>query len=244
MWDDVQALSKLSSMLAGISLLLLLFGALNYALHLPLFALRAVQLDAAPQRVDMAQLEKAVLNSLRGNFFTVDLEQTRSIFEKLPWVRRVSVRRHFPWQLDVGLEEHTPLARWNGMGLVNLQGEVFTAKGTQALPDFIGPEEAATEVAQYYTRFDVVLAPLGLEIAQITLSPRHAWQLRLKDGMVLELGREQMEERLARFAAAYPQHLAAMRPPVKYVDLRYRNGFAARLAGRQALRVKDGGETL
>lgn len=231
MWDDAQALRKLSGMLASISLLLLLFGGLNYMLRLPLFALRTVQLDAVPQRVDMEQLEKVVRNSLRGNFFTVDLEQAQRIFEKLPWVRRVSVRRHFPWQLDVGLEEHMPLARWNGTELVNSQGEVFTAKDTQVLPDFIGPEDAATEMAQYYKQFGVVLAPLGLAIEQITLSPRHAWQLRLKDGMVLELGREQMEERLARFAAVYPQHLAVMRPPVKYVDLRYRNGFAARLAG-------------
>jgi cell division protein FtsQ len=55
--------------------------------------------------------------------------------------------------------------------------------------------------------------------------------LRLKDGLVVELGREQMEERLARFAAAYSQYMAAMKAPVKYVDLRYRNGFAARMAG-------------
>jgi cell division protein FtsQ len=172
-----------------------------------------------------------VRSSLRGNFFTVDLERARSIFEKLPWVRNVSVRRHFPWQLDIGLEEHTALARWNDTELVNSQGEVFLAKDTQVLPDFTGPEDTAPEVTQRYASFGAMLAPLGLEIAQITLSPRHAWQLRLKDGMVLELGREQMEARLARFVAAYPQSLAKIPPPVKYVDLRYRNGFAVRVAG-------------
>jgi cell division protein FtsQ len=231
MWDDAQALRKLTHTLLGISLLLLLSGALNYALRLPTFALRSVQLDAVPQRVDRVQLEQAVRNSLRGNFFTVDLDQARRVFEKLSWVRSVSVRRHFPWQLDVGLEEHVVLARWNGKALLNTQGEVFSANDGGALPEFTGPQDEATEVAQSYTRFGEMLAPLGLQIAQITVSPRHAWQLRLKDGMVLELGREQMEQRLARFAAAYPQSLAAMQPTVKYVDLRYRNGFAAKVSG-------------
>ncbi len=231
MWDDAQALRKLTNALFGISLLLVLLGALGYALHLPVFALRTVQLDAVPQRVDAAQLEQAVRNSLRGNFFTVDLEQVRRTFEKLPWVRSVSVRRHFPWQLDVGIEEYTALAHWNGAHLLNVRGEVFTAQAAEPLPEFFGPEGAAGEVAQYYTRFGSALAPLHRQIAQLTLSPRHSWELRLDDGTVLELGREQMEERLARLVAAYPQQLAAMKPPVKYIDLRYRNGFAARVAG-------------
>ncbi len=231
MWDDAEALRKLTNALLGVSVLLLLFGVFSYVLGLPAFALRAVQLDAAPQRVDVAQLQRVVHSSLRGNFFTVDLEQVRRTMERLPWVRSVSVRRHFPWQLDVNIEEHQALARWNGAALVNSQGEVFTANDADPLPEFVGPPDTASEVAGHYARFMEVLAPLGLGIAQVTLSPRHAWQLRLNDGLVLELGREHVEERLARFAAAFPQHLASIRPPVRYVDLRYRNGFAARLTG-------------
>jgi cell division protein FtsQ len=229
MWDDSHALRRLTNALFGASLLLLLAGALGYVLRLPAFALRAVQLDTAPQRVDKGQLEAAVRDSLHGNFFTVNLDQARHVFEKLPWVRRVGVRRHFPWQLDVELEEHVALARWNGTALVNTEGEVFTAKDDEALPEFNGPEGAAEEMARHYARFSEMLAPLGQGITQVTLSSRYAWQLRLKDGLVVELGREQMEERLARFAAAYPQYVAAMRLPAKYVDLRYRNGFAARM---------------
>ncbi len=230
MWDDVQALRKLTRTLFGVSLLLLLTGAMGYVLRLPAFALRSVQLDNVPQRVDRMQLETAVRESLRGKFFTVNQDQARQSIEKLPWVRRVSVRRHFPWQLDVTLEEHTALARWNGTALVNSEGEVFFAKDADALPEFSGPDGAAAEMAQRYARFSELLGPLGLDVAQITLSSRHAWQLRLKDGAVLELGREQIEERLERFAAAYPQYLAALKAPAKFVDLRYRNGFAARQA--------------
>jgi len=239
MWDKPQALRQLANTLLGISLLLVLFGAVHYTVHLPVFALNAVQLMAAPQRVDAAQVEEIVRNELRGNFFTVDLEGTRKAFEKLPWVRKASVRRHFPWRLDVELEEHVALARWNGTELVNAQGEVFAATSEQVLPKFIGQVDTAAEVTRMYKVFGDQLAPLKQEVVQISLSPRRAWQLRLDNGMVLELGREQAQERLARFVAVYPYSLASMQHTVNYVDLRYSNGFAAYLPGGTA-RAKQG----
>jgi cell division protein FtsQ len=75
---------------------------------------------------------------------------------------------------------------------------------------------------------------------QISLSPRHAWQLRLSNGMALELGREQPQQRLARFVAVYPYSMAPMQRTVSYVDLRYQNGFAAYLPGYTAGKNKQG----
>lgn len=231
MWDDPHALRRLANSLMGLAVLLALLIALDYALHLPVFALRAVQLDAPPQRLDRAQLEEAARRSLRGNFFTVDLDEAREAFEQLPWVRSVSVRRQFPWQLDVRLEERQALARWNGNALVDTDGEVFAATDSDALPEFSGPDDAAAEMAQRYVEFGRVLAPLGFSIAAMDLSPRHAWRLRLHDGTVIELGRDHLKARLARFVAAYPQYAAQVKAPAKYVDLRYRDGFAAGMHG-------------
>lgn len=231
MWDNSQALRQLANTLLGISLLLVVFGAVHYTVHLPVFALNAVQLSVAPQRVDATQIEEIVRNELQGNFFTVDLEGTRKAFEKLPWVRKVSVRRHFPWRLEVELEEHVALASWNGTEMVNTHGEVFAAKDAQALPKFIGQADTSAEITQMYKVFGDQLAPLEQKVVQISLSPRRAWQLRLDNGMVLELGREQAQERLARFVAVYPYSLASVPHTVNYVDLRYNNGFAAYLPG-------------
>jgi len=247
MWDEPQALNKLSGMLVGIAAVLLLIGVLHYVLRLPVFALRTVQLDTAPQRVSEEEVASVVRNELRGNFFTVDLGQTRHDFEKLPWVRKVDVRRHFPWQLDVKIEEHVALARWNGAQLVDTHGEVFDAQcggvtskasgarlppcgaAGQTLPTLNGPDGSAADVAERYSRFSQMLSPLGQQIAQLSLSPRGAWQLWLRDGMKVELGRERMEQRLARFVEVYPYSLGTMHKTTRYVDLRYRNGFAASL---------------
>jgi cell division protein FtsQ len=231
MWDNPQALRQLANSLLGVSLLLLLFGTLHYMVHMPNFSLNVVQLTAPPQRVDPALIGDIVSNELRGNFFTLDLEEVRKAFEKLPWVRKVSVRRHFPWMLEVKIEEHEALARWNSDELVNTYGEVFSADSEQVLPKFIGQAETAYEITQMYKIFGEQLAPLNQKVVQISLSPRRAWQLRLNNGMVLELGREQAQERLARFVAIYPTSLASLTRTINYVDLRYKNGFAAYLPG-------------
>ncbi len=227
MWDKPRELNILSSVLLATSLLLVLVGALHYVLHSSLFALRAVRVDTAPQHVSAAEIEAVVRNELRGNFFTVDLEATRQAFEKLAWVRTASVRRQFPWQLEVELEEHVALASWNGTALVNTHGEVFKAEREGDMPSFIGQPDSAAEVARMYIALAGELAPLKQEIAQISLSPRHTWQLRLSNGMLLKLGKEQPQRRLARFVAVYPYSLAALASTASYVDLRYRNGFAA-----------------
>jgi cell division protein FtsQ len=227
MWDNAALLRSIANTLMVCSVLAMLYGAAHYVVHLPgWFPLRNVQLDAAPQRVIAQEVLAVARDEVRGNFFTVDIEQLRQSLEKLPWVRSVTIRREFPDRLAVQLEEHQALARWNGTALVNTYGEIFSAEAGQVLPDFIGQAGDSFEVAQRYAEFSRRLATLDLQVTRIALSPRHAWQLRLSNGMVLELGREAMQQRLARFVAAYPHSLAGLAGLVRYVDMRYRNGFA------------------
>lgn len=227
MWDNAPLLRNIANALMTFSVLAVLYGAAYYTVHLPgLFPLHSVRLDAPPQRVVPEDILQKVRGEVNGNFFTVDIERLRVSLEQLPWVRSVSIRREFPDRLTVQLEEHSALARWNGALLVNTYGEVFDAQSEQTLPAFVGQDGDSQEIAQHYDKFGEQLQPLRLRVAQIALSPRHAWQLHLSNGMVLELGREEMEQRLARFVEVYPYSLAALEGSVRYVDLRYRNGFA------------------
>lgn len=231
MWDNAPLLRGIANMLFGLSLVLVLYGVVRYVLRLPVFPLRAVELTAAPRRVSSELMEKVVREEVNGNFFTVDLERTREAFEQLPWVRKVSVRRKFPWSLEVEVEEQVALARWNGTDLVNTHGEVFSGKAELMLPVFIGQPDTSVQVTQMYDELNAALQPLQRQIVQISLSPRFAWQVKLDNGMVLELGREEVQQRMTRFVSVYPYSLAALARPANHVDLRYRNGFAAYLPG-------------
>ncbi|HET7832765.1 MAG TPA: cell division protein FtsQ/DivIB [Gallionella sp.] len=254
MWDNAPLLRGIANALLAFSMAAVMYGALYYLVNLPgWFPLHSVQLSAAPERADAGEVLQVVRNEVRGNFFTVDLERLRAALEKLPWVRTASIRRTFPDRLTVELEEHQALARWNGNALVNRQGEVFYASSTQVLPEFIGQDGTAPELVESYAQFSRQLVPLNLQVTQLALTPRHAWQLRLSNGIVLELGREQLQQRLGTFVTVYPYSLAALpasvvrasggkgaapaaarQMQVKYVDLRYRNGFAVRLGRNDA----------
>jgi cell division protein FtsQ len=227
MWDKPHVLRMVSNTLLALSMVLVGYGVIRYVLQLPVFPLRSVELTSQPLHVDMEQLNKVVKSGVRGGFFSVDLEQTRRAFEQLPWVRKVSVRRKFPWRLEVSLEEHVALARWNNAELVNTYGEVFAGQSKEVLPGFSGQSDSSQMVTEMYGALSKQLDTLGMHIAQISLSPRFAWQVKLDNGMLLELGREQVEQRLARFVAVYPYSLATRARAVNHVDLRYRNGFAA-----------------
>ncbi len=228
MWDRPQALMWFANLLYALAGALLLYAILYLVVHLPVFALRTVQVQGELHHVTREQVALIVRHHLQGNFFTLDLEAARDAFRKLPWVRNVNVRRRWPDRLEVVVEEHRALARWGDIALVNTHGELFQAASDDDLPVFYGPGEAVREVAGQYARFGALLAPTGMRIVQLALSPRRAWQIGTDSGMVIELGREDTEQRLERFSTVYARTLARLGVQVAYADLRYPNGFAVR----------------
>jgi cell division protein FtsQ len=238
MWDDAPTMRMTANLLFAVAAALMLYGAVHYVVHLPIFPLRDIQLTGDVAHVTHEQVEAVVARELRGNFFTVDLAQAREAFEKLPWVRKVNVRRQWPDRLVFAVEAHRPLARWGSIALVSAQGEVFEAAINTSLPVLQGPEGTAPEVLSHFQAFEHALEPVGRHIAQITLSARRAWVLKLDDGMVIELGRDNLESRLAGFVAAYERTVARLPRPSTYIDLRYTNGFAVRSPGLKWTRKK------
>ena len=224
------------------------YAATLAAARLPFFPLREVAVVVPLREVTPTQIEYAARTALAGNFFTVNLDAVRAAFEKLPWVRKAEVRRRWPDGLELGIEEHLAEARWKQadapgeallggaaeVRLVNSEGEVFAAASNAALPLFVGPEGTAPLILARYHELQPLLEPLGRRPQSLALSPRQAWQLRLDDGVLLDLGRDQaksrINDRLQRFAAAYRQAAERLRARADVIDLRYPNGFAMRLA--------------
>lgn len=228
MWDRPKAMLWFANFLYALAAVLLLYSVLFVVIHLPIFPLKEVKVEGALTHVTREQIKLIVDRHLRGNFFTLDLIQARNAFQKLPWVRNVSVRRRWPDKLEVTVEEHRELARWGNIALVNSYGELFHAASDSELPVFFGPGNGVRDVAERYGSFSALLQPTGMKIMQLALSPRRAWEIGTDSGMVIEVGREQMEARLKKFAGVYAKTLGSLNVNVAYADLRYPNGFAVR----------------
>lgn len=229
MWDKPQLMNAAANLLLAATMLLVSGAAFHYVVRLPVFALREVEISSPPAHVTREQIANIVLREIRGNFFTLELNAARLAFEKLPWVRKAGVRRHWPNRLEVVLEEHVPLARWNDHALVNNFGEVFEATYDERLPVFAGPAGTAKEITIQFEYFRRSLAAIDKVPAQVQVSARRAWQIRLEDGLTIELGRQQIEARLSRFIASYERTLGKLQRRIEHVDLRYVNGFAVRI---------------
>ncbi len=244
MWDKPRLLNWIANLLFALAVVLTLYAMLFVLVHLPIFPIREVKVDGQLAHVNRAQIKLIVAKHLKGNFFTLDLEKTRDAFEKLPWARNVSVRRRWPDKLDVVIEEHQALARWGNIALVNTHGELFQAATEADLPVFYGPGDGVMEVTKNYGNYSQILNKADIKIAQVTLSPRRAWEIKTNKGLLIALGREEMDARLSKFAAAYKSTLSQLNVKVLYADLRYPNGFAVRRpvsvkpAAPQALPVK------
>jgi cell division protein FtsQ len=236
-WDNARLLNAIADLLYLAAAALAVWLVAQAAVRTPLLPLRTVVVAGSPARVDADSVSAALEGRIAGNFFGLALADVRRELARLPWVRQVAARREWPDRIVVRFEEHRPLARWSDRlsnnRLVNTYGELIDAESDAELPQLGGPAGTEREVARRYLAIRELVAPLGSEPTHVTLSARYAWQVRLANGLVLELGRDQarqsLEERLARFVAAYPRTAAALNQRLGNVDLRYPNGFAIRL---------------
>ncbi|MDR0233479.1 MAG: FtsQ-type POTRA domain-containing protein [Zoogloeaceae bacterium] len=238
MWRQTRLLDALTALCLTGALAMLL-AALTIV-WLRILPVQSVVLTAPLVRVTRAEIAEALQGRLGGNFMTFSLNRVRASLESLPWVRHASARRVWPNRLVITLTEQQPIARWGDSGRewVNPEGDVFAANlpvGLQSslpdLPRLSGPPGTSAYLLDYYTESGQLLAPLELAPVSLTLSERLALEMSLSNGMVLRLGREEMDgvssmRRLRRFIAAYPRFVASRQRLPASVDLRYSNGFA------------------
>jgi len=245
MWHDVRALNASASGLVAAVVLALIASGVWWVSQLPMFTLRTVTVqsmyDMELKHVSVLTLRAGVVGRIKGNFFTTNLEQVRTAFESVPWVRRATVRREWPDQLIVEVEEHEPLGTWGDDGrLLSVKGDVFTANLAEAdeehdLPELAGPEGSEQEVLARFAELRAWFAPLQLTPEKLSLSSRYAWTVKLNNGTKVALGREPdkftLKARVDRLVNIYPQLDKLLPAGIDSIDMRYQNGLALTAAG-------------
>lgn len=255
MFSDARLTNFIANTLALLAVLAMIAGVVVWIAQRPYFAIAKIQIEPieaeALAYVSAATVQATIAGQLKGNFFSVDLDQARNLIETVPWVRQAQVRRVWPDSLRVRIEEQQPLALWNENEMINTWGEAFAANQGELpddanLPQLNGPESSERLVVQRYAEIARWFAPLNLRVDDVTLSPRYAWDVTLSDGVHLSLGRDPAADvadphgrsgalpfaaRIERFVQAWPKlaHQLDGRA-INSADLRYSNGFAITLA--------------
>lgn len=239
-------LMNISASLLGIGVCVaLLSTAAWWAVRHPYFSIARIVVQGDTVHNNEVTLRANLASRLQGNFFTLDLLQVRSTFESIPWVRKANVRREFPNQLRINLEEHQSAGLWGADSdsrLINSYGEVFEANTGDAevddLPRLIGPDGQSATVLEVYRSLSPLFVSLDAGIEQLELTGRGSWRMLLDSGALIELGRGTAAEivlRVRKFISTYTQVSSAYQrtglEPVELVDLRHNQGYAIRLRG-------------
>ncbi|HEY9460754.1 MAG TPA: cell division protein FtsQ/DivIB [Paralcaligenes sp.] len=255
MFNDARLTNFIANMLALLAVLAMVAGVVIWVAQRPYFAITQIQIE--PMRsgslnyVSATSVQATIAGRLIGNFFFVKLDDARKLIETVPWVRHARIQRVWPNTLRVQIEEQQPLAYWNDNQMINSWGEAFSANQGELpddleLPHLNGPANSERLVVQRYAELARWFAPLALSVANITLSPRYAWEVELSDGVRLNLGRDPAADvadphgrsgalpfaaRIERFVQEWPilAHRLGGRA-ISSADLRYSNGFAITLA--------------
>ena len=238
MWSDPQSINRFALAMGALASLALLWCAATWAGSRGMFGLRQVRVVAPLAEVDSGVLESAIRTELRGTFFSVSPQRVRTTLRKLPWVRDLTVRRRWPFALDLDIEEHRAVGYWGDNDLLSDRGEVFRAGSKAPMPRFDGPPGSATDVLSRYREARTALAAHGLDIKVFAMSPRGAITLTTGNDMQIEFGREHYQDRLARFVALYGAWPANFRSGLARIDLRYKAAVAVARNGA-ALNVES-----
>lgn len=247
--QDVRWMNVATAWLVVVGLCLLAAAGLQRLGRVPFFNLTEVKLEGDLQRNNIATVRAHIVPRLEGGYFTLDLQKGREVFETVPWVRHAVVRRVWPNELRVKLEEHRPAAHWQHEDrddqLVNTFGEVFEANPGDVeddhLPVLLAPANpapglSATMLEMLHT-LQKALAPLG-DIERLKITERGSWSVELDTDAEIMLGRgsvDEVAERARRFVRTLPELQRHYAGPLAYADLRYPEAYAVRLRGTTTL---------
>jgi cell division protein FtsQ len=246
--SDVRWMQWGARVLAVLGVLLLLATLARWVVQRPAMDWRLIHIDGEVNRNSLATLRANALPALSGNFITMDLRRTRAAFEATPWVRRAEVRRVWPAQLRVTLEEHRPVATWDGRGdwgeppleraLLNSHGEVFHANLGEVedadLPQFAGPAGTEAQVLRLWQRLSAMHPRDSSAITRLELSGRGSWRATWESGATVEIGRGSETDLVDRYRAFLTHAFAIARrygTHIQSADLRHPDGYALRLVG-------------
>ena len=246
---DIRFMNAVTTAFGLVFVLMLLALALSWLVRQPLFNVSAIAVQGDVTHNNAVTLRANVAPRLAGNFFTVNLAQTRAVFESVPWVRKAVVQRQFPDRLKVLLQEHQAVAFWGPDGdtrLVNSFGEVFEANQAEVeasdLPQLNGPAGQTPLVLQAYRQLSAQFEKLDMQLERLELTGQGSWRARLDSGAAVELGHGSLDEigaRTQRFLATLSQVSSRYGRDLESADLRYGNGYALKLKGVTTLNPGD-----
>ncbi|MBR9909072.1 MAG: FtsQ-type POTRA domain-containing protein [Gammaproteobacteria bacterium] len=193
----------------------------------------SVKINGEFTHVSRELVAERVYGAMGSSFMKLKLEDIQAALHREPWIDRARVERRWPDGLEVTVVEHKPIARWGDSDALNHRGEIIrlqvgqgNASLLQGLPRLSGADGLEQEVMAQYRAISNLLKQQKMVVQQLTCDASRSWSLALQDGVVIEIGRDQVINRVQRLLTVYESHLHERWSQLQRIDLRYFNGLA------------------
>ena len=145
-----------------------------------------------------------------------------------PWVKNAEVKRRWPDEIDIMIEERRPIAIWNDLYLIEADGSVFEPDlmPSDVMISLQGNAEQIDKMLSGMEIIETAIESVGLTVEKIILDYRGAWIIVLENDVELYLGSMFFEDRLQRFVMHYPSSIQSKMDSIVAIDFRYDHGYA------------------
>ena len=179
--------------------------------------------------LDEEQLEPVIAPFTKTNLYLLDAKGLETALENNPWVHSASMTKLWPDRLIIKIYEQKPVAYWGKDAMLAENGEIIPAViqgANDKYPTLYSPREKGRNMATGFLKIRKWMQGFPLKMVEFKEDARGSWQIRLENGLMLKIGRNEQQKRLKRFMVGYKQSLIEVIDKIKTVDLRYTNGFA------------------
>ena len=164
------------------------------------------------------------------SFFNFNIDTLKKELEKFEWVNSVSIRRVWPSEVKLSIEEHEPLAIWNNISYLNSNGKIFFVKDvSKNLPRLNSKNNRSEALFRYFSFFSKGLLKnkINEKIIKISENDIRSLSILLSSGITVSFGSKNINDKMKIFFKSYKKILnTSDLKKIRYIDMRYSNGFS------------------
>lgn len=186
--------------------------------------------------VSLDELDAALIPYLSESFWDVNMQAVKASLEEIEWIKQASVRRNWPGYLDLEIEEHQPVARWDKNFLISKEGVVFKPASQADFENLIllsGDKLQAKELLITMLKTQREVKKLDWELAEMIQQIDGIIRIKFVNQQQLTVNAKDLEKKLTSFIMAYPKLPTKLVESAQNFDLRYSNGLAIKVTERE-----------
>ena len=194
------------------------------------FQISDIRLGQKSLNVNEAEIFKVAEKYLKNkSFFNINLDYLKNSIEKVAWVKNAYIRRSYPNEVIIFIEEYTPVAVWNNDSYISENGYIFSAnKIEKKLPKISSYSNRNIIIFEYFSLIldGIRKNKLNDKVLLIKENEIRSLTVLLESNIAIKFGSKNIEERIGVFFKAYKTLNTSDLKKIRYIDMRYSNGFS------------------